>query len=193
MAQVPVGINYPLRVVLADGNSSQYPQAKVFDPTNTLVATVNLTYQSGGIYAVDYAFPSTGYYSVVYTVFSDSAHTTPNPAYSVVEEPVQVTSPAGDLAAIANAVWDALLADHQNPDSIGQALLVIRGLLQYNYILDQTDYNTKGLLVAGRIRIFPSKADTDAGTNAIATLTIEGTAEAPPDNNLGQILKVTAA
>lgn len=70
-------------------------------------------------------------------------------------------------------------------------MAIIRGLLQHNYVLDNVSYNSKGLLLAGRIRVFRNKADTDAGINPISSFTIAGTAEAAPNDALGKILKVT--
>ena len=101
------------------------------------------------------------------------------------------SSTAPSAAAIADAVWDESATAHQAADSTGAALSLALGLLQHNYVLDNTTYNSRGLLTAGRVRLFNSKADADAGTNAIATLTITGTAETAPDDNLGQSLKVT--
>lgn len=188
MPQVQINATYPLRAQLEDGNSAQFPRAAIYDASATLIGGADLSSVNNGLYAGTYTFNATGFYTVVYTIYSDAGHTIINPAYSRTEELVECVD---TTSTVSSAVWDALLADHQTTGSVGEALTVIRGLLQYNYILDQTDYNTKGLLVSGRIRIFPTKADTDAGTNPIATLTITGTAEAPPDNNLGQILKVT--
>lgn len=189
MAQVQVNNPYPLRAQLEDGNNAQYPRAAIYNSANTLIGSVDLTLVNNGLYTGSYTFTATGFYSVVYTTYSDAGRTVINPAYSRIEEQVDCVD---STAAVAASVWNALLGDYQAAGSIGEALTVIRGLLQYNYILDQTDYNTKGLLVSGRIRVFPTKADTDAGTNPIVTLTIAGTAEVPPDNNLGQILKITA-
>lgn len=88
---------------------------------------------------------------------------------------------------IAEAVWDTLVAGHLGAGSFGEAMALARGLAQHNYILDQPTYNGSGALLSARVRIFPTKADTDAGTNAIATLTVAATASGA----LGQTLKVT--
>lgn len=191
MAQAQINTAYPLRAQLADGNNSVYPQAVVYDAANTVVATIDLSLVGSGLYAGTYTFTATGYYTVTYTTYSDAGHTVVNATYDRTEEQVEVVSEAGTDAAIAAAVWNSSLADYLTAGSIGEALFTIRGLLQYNYVLDQTDYNNKGLLVSGRIRIFASKADADAGINPVKTLTITSVAEPVPDNNLGASLKVT--
>ena len=94
--------------------------------------------------------------------------------------PTLVYASGGDPAAIAAAVWthpdawtastgaasilDALLSGHFLPDSVGEALALIRGMTQSNYVLDNTTYNASGLLTAGRMRIFPSAVSAAAAT-----------------------------
>ena len=94
-------------------------------------------------------------------------------------------------ATVADAVLDEAMSDHTTVGSLGEAIQLILGLNQSNYILDQTTYNTEGLLTSGRIRVFPTKTDTDNETNALATYTVTGTAESAPNEMLGQSLKVT--
>lgn len=96
-------------------------------------------------------------------------------------------------ANVSGAVWNKAIASHlATAGSFAEALAVIRGLLNYNSVLDQTTYSSRGLLTSGRMRVFPTPADAVAGTNAITTLTIVGVAEASPDDHLGLSLRVTS-
>ena len=87
-------------------------------------------------------------------------------------------------AAVADAVWEELVADHYGTaGSAAEALAVIRGLVQQNFILDETTYNTSGLLTACRIRIYDSAANvpsTGGGsetTGLLATYNVTAVAE----------------
>jgi hypothetical protein len=77
------GESVPLAVVLEDGNTSKYLQAKVFDELGspTPIASVDLTHLSGGYYYGAYTVLSTGKYIVVYTVYEDLARTIPSVVY----------------------------------------------------------------------------------------------------------------
>lgn len=76
-------------------------------------------------------------------------------------------------------------------------LAVILGLVQSNFFLDQTIYNSQGLLTAGRIRIFPGKAETDAATDGgtgegeLAEFKITTEPEATPLDGLAKTYRVT--
>ncbi|MCD6163466.1 MAG: hypothetical protein J7K40_13780 [candidate division Zixibacteria bacterium] len=102
-----------------------------------------------------------------------------------------------DYGAIADAVWDEVLSGHSIVGTTGEAMLVIRGLVQQNFLLDSTAYNAKGLLVAGRMRIFGNKADVLAATDGgvgegeIAIFNVQVTNEAAPDEDKVKMYKVT--
>ena len=69
---------------------------------------------------------------------------------------------------------------------------MMAGLMQSNYVLDQTIYNASGVLTSARIRIFPNSASASAATNGgmgegeIASFTVSAQAAA----NLVSIYKV---
>lgn len=67
--------------------------------------------------------------------------------------------------SIANAVWDQMQADHTIAGSFGDLLRRIVALQKENYVIDQTNYNTPGLLTSGRIRLFNTKAEVAAATD----------------------------
>jgi hypothetical protein len=66
---------------------------------------------------------------------------------------------------VADAIWDALQADHQVANSFGELLQRIVALQKEHYFIDQTTYNTEGLLLSGRMRLFRTKAAVQAATD----------------------------
>lgn len=82
---------------------------------------------------------------------------------------------------IANAVWNAMQADHTLAGSFGDAVQRIVALQKENYFIDQMTYNTQGLMLSGRIRLFRTKAaalaatDGGAGEGEFATYSFTST------------------
>lgn len=161
-----VDVAFPLRLTLADGATDQYAQAKVYDQAGSLLATVSLPHIAGGLYGADWTPAAVGHVAAVFTVFTDSGFTTPA-SYDKQGEDIEVTT------TLSTELLDSLLEDHLVADSVGESFSLIRGLVQHNFMLDNPTYNADGLLTAARIRIFPTAADTDAETNALATYAVE--------------------
>jgi hypothetical protein len=67
-------------------------------------------------------------------------------------------------AIAAAAVWEELQGDHQTVATFGDLMQRIASLQKENYFIDDTTYNSQGLLVSGRMRLFRTKADTDSAT-----------------------------
>lgn len=65
---------------------------------------------------------------------------------------------------IATAVWNALLTDYAVSGSMGEALALVTGLSQGNYIIDQASHGVNGQTTA-RIRLFRSGADVGSATD----------------------------
>lgn len=65
---------------------------------------------------------------------------------------------------VADAVWDAMQADHTLAGSFGLLLQRIVALQKENYYIDNMTYNTQGLMLTGRIRLFTTKAAALAAT-----------------------------
>ena len=76
-------------------------------------------------------------------------------------------------------------------------ITLVLGLVQNNFFLDSTTYNSAGLLTAGRIRIFATKTLADAATDGgsgegeLAAFAITATAESSPFDALPKTYKVT--
>lgn len=67
-------------------------------------------------------------------------------------------------AVIADAVWDEMQADHRITGSFGELLQRIVALQKENYFIDNMTYNTQGLMLTGRIRLFRSKTEAEAAS-----------------------------
>ena len=91
---------------------------------------------------------------------------------------VMSISPA-QISEIASNLLDTSLSGHFLYDSVGEALTIIKGLVQQNYMVDQTSYNAAGLMTSARFRIFKDSIDisnaTEGGTGEgeIATFIVE--------------------
>jgi hypothetical protein len=123
------------------------------------------------------------------------------------------------VGGIADAVWDEILSGHVTvgsagktlsdqltasgifsydisgygtPGTFGYYIRMMAGLMQSNYVLDQTIFNSSGVLTSARIRIFPNSASASAATNGgigegeIVSFTVSAQAAA----NLVSIYKV---
>lgn len=80
-------------------------------------------------------------------------------------------------------IWDEQESYHRIEGSTGESAAISKGLAHHNFILDTTVYSPSGVMTSGRIRLFPTAADTDSETNAFKTITLEGTAKAAPDDD----------
>ena len=77
---------------------------------------------------------------------------------------------AGIPAAAAAQVWDALQADYHATGSFGDLVRRIVALQKENYFIDNTTYNSRGVMLTGRMRIFANQA-------GVATATAGGTGQ----------------
>ena len=66
---------------------------------------------------------------------------------------------------IADAVWNAMQADHKVLGSFGDLMRRIVALQKEHYVIDNMVHNTQGLLTAARIRLFENKADVLAASD----------------------------
>jgi hypothetical protein len=153
-------------MILEDGNETQYPRALVYAAGGAApLATIDLPHLHLGRYEADWTPSTAGVFSVVFVTYADSGHTVENVTYTRAVDQVFVTqSDMDDLAA---------------------QIVRILGLVHENVFIDNTVHDAFGSLVAGRIRIFDSKANvelaTDGGsetTGLVATYEIETSYEA---------------
>jgi hypothetical protein len=103
------GESVPFSLVIEDGNSSKYPQARVFDELGspTPIASVNLTHLLDGYYYGSYTVPLAGKYIVVYTVYDDVGRTIPSPVYGRVDDLIVADIVVPSSQEIANMFVEA--------------------------------------------------------------------------------------
>lgn len=105
-----VSVQTQLRLQLADGKADQFPQAKVYDPTGTLDATVNLTHVAGGLYSGNWTPSVLGVHSAQFIVYTDAGHITENGSYDRTIDEVSVVRKelTFDNSVLDSQVYDAL-------------------------------------------------------------------------------------
>lgn len=129
-----------------------------------------------------------------------TTHTAPSSAglelQNKAEAGDEMSLSAAQMDAVADALLDRVLAGHFISDSVGEALTLIRGLVQQNYMVDTTVFNAAGLMTSSRFRIFESGVQVDAATDGgtgegeIATFSVTAAAE-PSDQAQLKFYKVT--
>ena len=130
---------------------------------------------------------------VIGVVFSDAAGNEWQDLY------IEILTDTQQLASLVDDIWDEVVtsAAHFAANTTGEALTILRGLAQQNYVIDSTTYDANGFMTAGRIRLFTTKAaanaatDGGAGEGEIATFTVTGTAEGSPNTavKLGRVVR----
>lgn len=97
---VELGDSLPLFLQLSDGASGKFPQAHVYDDTDSEDGSspFDLTHVDNGLYTNSSFTPgSTGFYRVVYITYSDSGHTTEDTNYPRVVDFFEVDTRLADL------------------------------------------------------------------------------------------------
>ena len=71
------GDTISLAFLVDDETTGLYPQAKIYDSSDTLYTTINLTSPStiDGLYTGDFTPGTSGYYYIIYIPYTDSGHT----------------------------------------------------------------------------------------------------------------------
>lgn len=148
----------PLTVLAADGLTSLFPQARVYSASGSLVATVNLSHVSEGLYSAMYTPTTEGIFDVVYQFYTDSGRTQ-TALYDKGSETLDVNSERTNIMRIL-------------------------GLMHENSVFDQQQYNAQGSLVSGRVRSYDTAANAALGglTGLLFVWTIQATYN--PNNKL---------
>jgi hypothetical protein len=99
--RVSLGSPLPLTLQIDDGNIAVFPRASVYDSTFTEVggSPFNLTHVANGLYKNTTGFTpsSEGLFTAVYTVYSDSGHTTVLKRYARVTDLFDVNPMLQDI------------------------------------------------------------------------------------------------
>jgi hypothetical protein len=113
MSRAKVSTVRSIQLMLSDGVTGKYPQARVFLEDEVIpVATLNLVDLGDGRYAVDYTFTSIGHYFVKYSVYSDSGHSTLDTTYTFELEDILVE--ANNLDSLPTSIFSFMVDSVRN-------------------------------------------------------------------------------
>lgn len=136
MLSTSPNIAITLTHLASDGAIGLYSQAVVYNSSNSPVDTVNLNHVAGGLYTANYTQATEGFYSLVFTFYTDLARTIPAD-YDIQGELLEVNS------------WRT-------------NILRLLGLLHENTVVDQTTYDSDGNLLTARIRTYNNSTNAAA-------------------------------
>ena len=190
MIEVITGSTVLLELVLADGDTTRFPQAEIYDNAGVAIAAspVNLSHIADGLYQGTFTAPAVGEYSVIYITYSDAARTIVVGNIERVSEHMRVTN------AVQDDVWAELLPGAFGAGTAGNiignnvdATISSRSTLtQADILSDATPFagalipnldatvSSRSTLVQADIL---SDATPFAGANIDATISSRGTAD----------------
>ena len=144
--KVITGQKLPVLLQLANGVTTQYPQAEIRDSDGNLLITLDLSHEASGMYVsdIEYTMPNEDFIKITYIVYSDSGHSTESAIY----------------------MRDA---DIFIKDNAQERLL---GLMHENIYIDNTIYDAFGNLSSARVRIYSNAASVGSDNNIIGTYEI---------------------
>jgi hypothetical protein len=119
-----------LSMLASDARTDLFGQARVYNSAGTLVATVNLTHMSEGIYTAQYTPTIEGYFNVGFQLYFDAGRTI-DAGYERQGEVLDV-------------------------NSMKTNLLKVLGLVHENTVVDQQTYDVDGNLQTARVRAYDS-------------------------------------
>lgn len=171
------GASVQLSLTLEDLDATKFPQATVYDSSDSLVATVDLPHVVNGRYSASYTTPGTAdKFSVQYIVYSDSGHTALDTDYGADQDSL--------ITDIYDSVWSTARTAG-GAGSFGEAVRTVLGVAgKSNMRIDLMVYDVNGFLTSARIRLFPNSATASASTSGgtgegeILTMNLSGTPDA---------------
>ena len=125
-----------LSVLLSDGNTALYAQARLYNSLGSLVNTVDLPHVAEGMYQAEFTPNIEGYFSVVYSFYADSGYSVPA-NYDKMGETLDV-------------------------NSFRTNILRLLGLQQENSLIDAQVTDVDGNLTSARLRCYNNRANTVA-------------------------------
>lgn len=129
MINIPTGSPAPFRLQLDDGVTNRFVRATIYDSTNSIIGTVDLTHLVNGMYVGQKIFTDPGYYNVVYTVYLNNDFTGIDPYYCASSETFYAKDDSQSVESIADAVWAKNLSSFNDPGSAG---LLLKELYESN-------------------------------------------------------------
>lgn len=162
---------------LVNGNFTKY----LYNPSDSEVWSGQggtITELGNGAYKITFTPNAEGTWILMIT------HVTYFPAGKVANYQC-FDDPFAKTTEIVDGLLDEVInsSNHFTTDTVGETLTILRGLVQQNFMLDETVYNADNLLTSGRIRIFTNKTEVGAATDGgsgqgeIATFTIASVAQ----------------
>ncbi len=106
MIEAVTGASLVLELVLADGSTTRFPRATVYDSAGALHATVNLTHVATGLYQGSYTPAVAGHFSAIFIVYTDAGHTTVANQYDREAEHILVRGALATASALATVQAD---------------------------------------------------------------------------------------
>lgn len=135
-------VSIPLQALAANGDTSLFGQARIYDRNGAVVSTISLYHFAEGLYGTAYTPTVEGIYSVIYQFYKDVSHTIPAD-FEKAMETLDVNSERVNILRLLGLVYD-------------------------NAVFDQQIYNGDNRLLSGRVRSYDSRTNALlAGTTGL--------------------------
>lgn len=163
-SELKVGGAVPLRLQLFDGDTGKFPQAFIYDESNSLLSTKDLSHLADGEYGNStYVMPNNPFIHVRYRVWNESGHSTDSTLHS---RAIDIFNRKDEtIAAISDGVWDEAASGHTTSGTTGE---------QQNR-LDAT-VSSRESETSASTRASTDQTEHDSTQSAIAALTIPSAA-----------------
>lgn len=126
MIQTKIGKQTPLQLQLFDGDTGKFPVAYLKNSSGTIISVHSLTHVNDGMYISSFIPTVEGFFHATFRVFSNAARTIEDFTYEIITENYYVENSALTNEAIADAVWDEIMHEHNIPNSFGLNFQVVR-------------------------------------------------------------------
>jgi len=157
------GEDVVLAMVLEDGRTGLFPQAEIYNGAS-LEATVDLTDLGKGRYEGAWTASAVGTFSALFCVYQDAGHTVELSPLIYSREIEQIFVSQSDI------------------DDLASEIVRLLGLNLENTFIDNTTYDANSMMLTGRLRVFDTRANTQAATEGgvgetgtVAVYTVEST------------------
>jgi hypothetical protein len=157
-------------------------QLDLLDPANIVVNADAMIERGSGFYTYDFASYDT---AKNYGFVADGGV-----ALSQFNRYVAGTNIAPDALAVQESILNALLSDFLQPETIGESLSLIRGLVQHNFQLENAVYSPGGVMTDAIIKIWDTAANVGTPTGLLATYQVSATEGAPGQTALHRVVRL---
>jgi hypothetical protein len=133
--EATVNTPIPLSMLVADGTTTLYGQARIYNSLGSLSYTVDLNHVAEGIYVGLHTPTLEGYYQIVYQLYTDISRTIP-------------------------ATYDKS-GESLDVNSFRTNILRLLGLAHENSVLDAMGYDIDGNMTSARVRCYDNRTHAD--------------------------------